>query len=331
MNEHNGSGPSASLSASEAGTITFRAHGGRRIRVLVHGGRTERHLVQSEQHLYWTEHEDGTITRLPKDGGIPLVLATEQERPGPLVLAGGFLWWGNRDAIVRMPVEGGDVEILADGQKSPESIAVHGDTVAWTTCGDGLATGTVCAKAPGGPVMTLATKQKQPSAIAIDAEQIWWANHGLKRPTYFKDGSIVRKPRDGEKKRFVLAKDQPLASSLVVDDEHVYWMTSTTYDSPRSPGRLWRRRKAGGKIAAIGSWTWSESASLALDDTHVYLLACWPPALYRVPKAGGELEPLMSCDDMQLYPEGLVVDDRCVYWTVRDSRRAGGAVFKMGK
>jgi hypothetical protein len=318
-------------STSEAGAIAFRAHGGRRIRVLAHGGWSERHLVQSEPHLYWTDRDDGTITRLPKDGGIPLILATEQKRPGPLALAGGFLWWANQDTIVRMPAAGGDVEILAEGQEWPRSIAVHGDTVAWTTFGDGLATGTVCVKAPGEPHVTIATKQKQPSDIVIDAEQIWWANHGVKRPTYFRDGSVVRKPRDGGKKRFVIAKDQAQACSIIVDDEHVHWMTAASYDAPYLNGRLWKRRKAGGKATAIACWDWRDSAAIVFDATHAYILAHLPPRLYRVPREGGELEQLMSSENTSIYADALVVDDRCVYWTVRNSQEAGGAVFKMGK
>ena len=181
-------------------------------------------------------------------------------------------------------------------------------------------------------MLTLATRQKQPGSIAIDAQQVYWANHGLKRPTYFQDGSVVRMPRDGGKKRFTIAKAQTLASSLVVDDAWIYWTTAIDFDEPHALGALRKRRKAGGKIVELASWHWYEDALLALDATHVYWLSSLRPAIFRARKEGGEPEQLMAGEQgAAIFPDSLVVDDRCVYWTVRGSQRAGGAVFKMAK
>lgn len=64
--------------------------------------------------------------------------------------------------------------------------------VVWTTFGDGLDTGEVKRTTLGsGRVMTIAQQQKQPAALVVDAQNIYWANHGIKRPDYFKDGSIA--------------------------------------------------------------------------------------------------------------------------------------------
>lgn len=337
MATHNGNGGAAQIAASELGEVTFRACGGRRPRVLAHGGYSAKHLVLDERYIYWTDGEDGTVTRLPKDGGVPLILATDQAQATELKIAGGWLYWVlnrayGRGAVVRMPAEGGDVEVIAGGQENPEALAIHGDTVVWTTCGDGLATGTVCQKRlDGGPVVTLATRQKQPRSIALDAECIYWTNFGNKRPGYFTDGSVVRMPRDGGKKRYILAKDQSMPHSITMDGDWFYWTTSAEIYEPYSPGAILKRRKGEKRTIRLVEWG-REHGLLAVDATHVYWFQEFGGVLVRVPKEGGEPEPLLlQSSDPMLRVQSFAVDDRCVYWAASDSRTAGGAIFKMAK
>lgn len=323
--------------SSEHGEIAFHGYGGRRPRVLAHGGNGAKHLAQDDRFLYWTNEEEGTVTRLPKGGGVPLELATGQERPRSLVLSGDHLYWvsrlhAGRGAVLRMPAEGGDVEQLACGQELPEALAVHGDTVVWTNFGDGLATGTVMRKQiGGGPATVVASKQKQPCSIAIDAEQIYWTNLGNKRPTYFRDGSVVRAPRAGGTKRFVIAKDRSMPTSITIDDGWIYWNLAAAFgDDPRIGGIV-RRRKSGGATIPIVLWRF-DSGVIALDATHAYWMQDFGGALFRVAKQGGDPEQIMAGNgERMLRAEGLLVDDRCVYWTARFSKEAGGAVFSMGK
>jgi hypothetical protein len=305
--------------------------------VLAHGGQGHKHLTHDDGYIYWTDDDDGTVTRLSKDGGVPLVLATAQRGANAITIAGGWLYWVNhrhegRGTVVRMPAEGGDVEIIEGGQELPCSIAVFEDTVVWTTFGDGLATGTVMMKKlGGGPAVTLASKQKQPSSIAIDAREVYWTSFGNKRPSYFTDGSVARRPRDGEKKRFVIAKNQSMPHSIVMDDAWIYWTTSKMIFEPFAPGAILKRRKGEKKTTRLVSWR-QEQGILALDATHIYWLEEFGAALFRVRKEGGEPEQIMAGNgDRTLWVQDLEVDERCVYWTARDSRNAGGAIFKMAK
>jgi hypothetical protein len=341
-------GAARAAPASELGEVGFRACGGRVPRVLAHGGNGEKHLTHDERYLYWTDGDDGTVTRLPKDGGIPLVLATDLPRPGPITLSDGWLYWINsryetvdhqhvpRGSVVRMPKGGGDVEVIAREHDSPEAIAVHGDTVAWTTFGDGLATGTVKMRTiPDGRVITLATRQKQPRSIALDAECVYWANYGNKRPHYFTDGSVMRMPRDGGRKRFVIAKNESMPHGMVMDEGHIYWTTSTEFYDRDRWGAVEKRRK-GGKSVIVPLVLWPRpEGRLALDATHVYWFSHFGGGLFRVPKEvvdDREPEQLMThLGGVRLWVETFVVDDRCVYWATRDSRSAGGAIFKMAK
>jgi hypothetical protein len=331
----NGFGHSAVNGASERGEIAFRGHGGRRPRVLAHGGNGEKHLIQDPRYLYWTDAEDGTVTRISKGGGVPVVLASGLEHPGAITLADGYLYWVNQrlssGTVVRMPASGGEVELLAENQDGPVSIAASGNTVVWTNFADGLATGTLMRKQIGGRLTTLASKQKQPGSVAIDAEQIYWTSFGIKRPAYFRDGAMMRIPREGGPKRFVVAREQSMARSVVLDDEWIYWCTADELEHDPALGGIKRRRKAGGATQDIVSWS-QDTGCIALDRTRVYWLQQFGGALFRVRKEGGEPEQIMAGNgDRMLWVEDLVVDDRCVYWTARQSAKAGGAVFTMGK
>jgi hypothetical protein len=321
-------------SNSETGQIIARGLGGRRVRVLAHGGLGWKFLVQDERYLYWTDKEDETLTRLPKDGGVPLVLVTGQAGIGAMVLAGGWFYWVNRRQVVRMPEQGGEVEVLADELPWPHSIAVRGDAVVWTDYGDGENGGTVHRLTLGDRrVVTLAEGQKQPSSVSIDHRDIYWVNRGVKRSDYFKDGSVVRAPLDGGSAPSILAAEQRLASSLVMDDTAIYWVTALDYETSSSRGVILKRPKAGGPTVELASWKWNEAAYLALDETHVYWLTPIRLMLFRVRKDGGGEEQIMTEDivGQAALASGLVVDERCVYWTVHDSQRAGGALFKMAK
>lgn len=326
---------------SDRGNIPYKALGGRRLRVLAHGGQGPKYLTQDARFLYWTDYYDSTITRLPKDGGIPLVLATKESglgNPFQIAYADGFLYWAERAEarrIRRMPAEGGAIETLSEEDDVTNALAAHGGTVVWSTLSRKTARDEVKIKPPNQPVVTLATKQKEPKAVAIDAHQVYWTNCGLNKPRYFRDGAVYRAPIGRGKKRFVIAKEQSFANALVIDDEWLYWATATTMDEPFEYGGIWKRRKEGGEHVKIAYWHWYEYGYMALDATHVYWMPAIRPMLFRVPKEGGDEEQLMDLEDpeappqLNLVPRGFIVDDRAIYWAVEDTQNAGGAIFKL--
>lgn len=321
---------------SESGEVPFEGCGGRRVVALAHGASATHSLTQDARYVYTAEEHEGTVTRVFKDGGLPIILATGQRRPRALTHADGWLYWATGapgGGVVRMPAEGGDIELVVRSDDHVTAVAVRGDVVAWTTFGDGLATGTVGVTTLGGPSVTLATKQKQPAAIVLDDAQVYWACHGLKRPSYFGDGSVVRRPREGTK-RYVIAKNHRLAGGLVADDAHLYWATGADPADPRdASGGVWRRRKDGGAVTRLTSSGSLDAGDLAVDATHVYWLRSIRPKLCRVAKAGGEVEVLARAGDAFAgFAHGLAVDERSVYWAAYN-HRAGFAplLFKVAK
>ncbi len=326
---------------AELGEMVWKGHGGRRPRVLAHGGDGDKRLVLGRNHVYWSDDGDGSITRLPKDGGVPLVLATEQMRPTGLLLHEGHLYWATsrpvRDQpsrVVRMPEDGGDIETLAAGDWMVEAIAVEGRDVYWTDFGDGLTGGAVLrGSTSGAPPVVIASKQKQPDSILVAGQDLYWTNTGNKRPSYFRDGSVMRMRRDVDRKRWVLLKDASMPASIVADEENLYWSTSTPYDAPYDVGGLFKRPRAGGKPARVATLS-QHGLLLSVDATHVYAMCNYEGGMYRILKRGGEPEQLLSSVEStygSTFVGGFAADDRFLYWTATYSGKAGGAVWKMAK
>lgn len=324
---------------AELGEMVWKGHGGRRPRVLAYGGSGEKPLALGENHVYWAEVEDGSIARLPKDGGVPLVLASDQIRPAALALHDGFLYWATGSShtepgrIVRMPEDGGDIETLATGTTWPQSISVAGRDVYWTDCGDGVCGTVMRGSIDGATPVVLATKQKQPDSIVADGPDLYWTNTGNKHPSYFMDGSVMRMRREDGKKRWIVRKDLSMPSSVVLDEEFVYWTTATMYHAPYESGAIFRRPRAGGEIKRLASLQ-QHGAFLAVDATHVYCMTSHEGPMFRLPKAGGEPERLLSSVDaafQSTFVCGLAIDDRFLYWTATFSGMAGGAVWKLAK
>jgi len=295
-------------------------------------------------------HRNGRSTG--KGGGGPLVLA-QATRPGYVTLVAGHLYWTQQDAddpgygrgdngpprsVVRMPVEGGAVEVIAAGLDTPNEVAVSGDEVAITCEGpfdyhrkEEVHGMIVRVTLGGSKPRVVATKQRRPESIAFVDDDLYWVNGGWKWPDYFADGAVMRMKRDGGTKRWVVRKNQPMASSLLVDDEHLYWVTSATSFDRSLVGAIYRRPRHGGPVVALATFDETDGALLAHDATHIYWLSSGVGVMYRVAKAGGEPQLMMTCDERILIAHSFAVDDHRVYWTTSDSSRAGGAVWSMGK
>ncbi|WP_437736991.1 hypothetical protein [Sorangium sp. So ce1335] len=73
-------------------------------------------LALDEDHIYWTRRDAGTVVRMPKDGGEPEVLASQQQRPGSVAVDAAAVYWineGSPDQDDGTPVRDGAVLKLA--------------------------------------------------------------------------------------------------------------------------------------------------------------------------------------------------------------------------
>ena len=322
---------------SESGEAAFQGQGGQRPRVLAHAGDSWKHMVHDATHLYWTDAADGTVTKLAKGGGVPLVIAADQRQPAGLAIEDGVLYWVNQrgGTVVRMAASGGEIATLASNQNQPTCIAVAGNDVVWGNLCD-ITSGTLMkGSTTGGEVATLALDQKYPHAVAIDEAHIYWTTLGTKHPDYFANGAVMRMPRgtpgEGEEETgLAVASPQWQPEEMALDNEWIYWTTNGSIHENWGDGTVMKRRKSGGEPIPLVQRTRS-AGSLALDATHVYWAETLQSAIHRVPKHGGDPVQLVSSKESLVFPRSLVVDDTCVYWTVYDSKKAGGAIWRIGK
>jgi hypothetical protein len=150
------------------------------------GGGTAGRLLLDATHVYWTVVIGGAVPLAfpnsvvrasiePVDGGLPEVIATDQQRPWGLAVSGGHVYWTSRDggAIRKVPVAGGTPETLAAGQGDPLDLAVFDGYVYWTD----LKQDTVMRVAiDGGNAEVVARDQDGPSHIAVDASGVYWTS-----------------------------------------------------------------------------------------------------------------------------------------------------------
>lgn len=339
----------AKPSRAELGESAFKAWGGRKPRALLHGGFSHRDLVVRDGYLYVSEEDSGEISRLPVGGGVPLVLA-QVHRPGAMVLANGSLYAITHDPernhnhhqgsgrIVRMPLEGGEPEVLVKDLVNPLTFAVDGHRIV-VAC-DGPFDYDKREEPRGSIVLvdgdqkptTLARRLRRPHEIAFVGDEIYWIEMGMKHPTYFGDGALRRmRPARGEK-RWCVRKNLPMPGGLLVDGDHVYFSTSTTYGSA-APGAVFARPRPVGKPEEI-AWTFDmEGVLMAMDDTHLYRLSSSGGVLRRFLKRDddGEGEQLFESTERPTLVSALTLDAENIYWAVTNAPGVGGAVWSMRK
>ncbi|WP_437930730.1 hypothetical protein WMF37_16365 [Sorangium sp. So ce291] len=73
-------------------------------------------IALDDEHVYWTRRDEGTVVRMPKDGGEPEVLASRQQRPGDIAVDELAVYWineGSPDQDDGLPVKDGAILKLA--------------------------------------------------------------------------------------------------------------------------------------------------------------------------------------------------------------------------
>ncbi|WP_437938124.1 hypothetical protein [Sorangium sp. So ce341] len=183
------------------------------LEILADGQTYPMDIAADAANVYWTSADQGTVMKVPVQGGDAVALATAQESPLGVAVDATHVYWVNEGGtVMKVPIEGGDVVTLAEGQTKPKDIAVDADFVYWTNDG-----GTVMkATLDGGGPFTLAEGQRNPRKLAIDAESVYWTND---------DGTVKKVPvGGGDITTLATGQDHPLG--IAVDATSVYWTNS---------------------------------------------------------------------------------------------------------
>jgi hypothetical protein len=151
---------------------------------LIDGQSRPRAVAVQDGFVYWTDFADGTILRTPDrldasaDGGVRTAtrLAAGLKGPSDLALAGGFAYVPDQAGhVARVPLGGGALETIADVAGIPFGVATDGQSVYWSTLGDG---GIFRTPVGGGPIDTLADAQADPHFVALSSIAVYWSTWG---------------------------------------------------------------------------------------------------------------------------------------------------------
>jgi hypothetical protein len=170
----------------------------------------------------------GTIVRVPLDGTLPQVAASGEASPRRIAVANGSLYWiaagatgtASSGAVRRMFLDGDAGVTIVPRVSFPFGLDVKGDTLVYTTTGDGDFTGEiVMTDATGQGRRVLADAQASPRGVAILPTHVVWANRG--------NGTLSRVRHDGSDPKEIVTNSR-LPSDVVFDGTHLYWAEQGT-------------------------------------------------------------------------------------------------------
>ena len=116
-----------------------------------------------------------------------------------------------------------------------------------------------------------------------------------------------------------LASGRSEPRGVAVDATHVYWVEGA-WTAPQTVQRIPR---AGGAVEPLSS---GDAMDIAIDATDIYVADCRGSTIWRMPKAGGTPQTLVT-GGPAAYPWDIAVDALEVFW----SNEGDGAVGKVAK
>jgi hypothetical protein len=214
--------------AQETSLVAVALEGGQP-RTLASGRFSLGGLVADAKNVYFTDPEAGTISRVPREGGAPAVLAKDPGGPRELGLLGGSLVWLSSTAgkVQRVPVTGGTPTQVATGQRAPKGLIVSGGVAYWAD----PVYGTIARAAEGGHE-PLASEERDIGGIAVDPSGVYFTRIG--------QGAVARVVKDDAPRVLVQGEPQPL--TIATDETWVYFGVT---------GALKKIKKSGGKPETV--------------------------------------------------------------------------------
>jgi hypothetical protein len=288
-------------------------------------------VVLDATSVYWVnsgtpanKYHDGSLMKMPLNGGSVTVLASNQDTPKGLAINATHVYWTteNRDAnrvgtIRSIPLDGGTVTVLASDQASPQTIALDNQSIYWTNAGTPTTyTDGSLVKMPieGGPVTLLSTNQAKALGLALDAERVYWTTS---------IGGAVRSMKLDGSDYLEHVTGQLSPQGLVVSGTDLFW-------SEVGAGFLWTLSLASNDPPK----TLVNNASflLAVDADFVYSGHYQPGsgtgAVSRTKRDGSEITTISK----QAYPYAMAVNSKHVYWSNQGTLQPGtGSINRAPK
>lgn len=228
-------------------------------------------LAIDANHLYAAFFE-GSLVKLPRGGGEPVVLASGQRDVSSVAVHGSQLYWfvgyipnvGGGPTIMTAGIDGGEPAVFASRQVGGASLLVHGDNLYWAANG-----AIMTAPAAGGePVKLVADSLGQASAVTIHGGEIFWTARG----------TAAKAPLEGGVAELLEAAPDVRSDSehIAVDDTFVYVSDSQARTVSRIP-------RAGGPAEVISPHD-ALGEGMVVDPDAVYYADGATESIVRLPK-----------------------------------------------
>lgn len=198
-------------------------------------------LIETADHLFWTEQSAGKLKSVSLDGGtVKELFSTFDGAPHRLVERDGYIYFTSIEywdvGVFRVKADGASgVEPIRTGTHA-WGIASGGDSIYWSS--EGLADGMIWRWAVGsapdaGAEKPLATAVKDPYDVAADDKNVYWVTTGgdTSQPV----GEVFSCPLTGCSKPTLIASGQSQPWRIIADAAGVYWLNrglsgTTQYD-----------------------------------------------------------------------------------------------------
>lgn len=219
----------------------------------------------------WNPDEgDGAVWRVPVGGGTPTMLVQGIDRPGPIAVTGGSMYWidswqthADDGRVVKAPLDGSSMAIMASMQNGPLGLALGGGYVVWTTSGFVDSEGGSVLETPmgggGAPVDGFGLGQGMPVSVAVEGANVFWADEG--NPNVTNSGRIMKTaldPSAGVEPVTLVSGGTP--RGIAVDGAYAYWSDSQSVNKVPLAG--------GAPITVAASQP--NTLAIAVDDASVY-------------------------------------------------------------
>lgn len=148
------------------------------LRVLASGQARPYSVAMDATHVVWANEGNGTLARVPRQGGETEVIVQGQSWPAGTALDGTHVYWADRAAgvLMRAPKSGGEPQFLTNVSVGSYSTALSGTHLYWTSTEDGRIMRVL---KTGGVAEGLVMGQQHPYDIVVRENVVFFANDGV--------------------------------------------------------------------------------------------------------------------------------------------------------